>query len=446
MRELLDGYMPGLTEAVQGQIIDRAEGVPLYAVETARMLLDRDLIEQRDGVFRATGTIADLEIPETLQALVAARIDRLTEQERRLVRDAAVVGKTFPRELLEAVTDVPEDRLDAVLATLLRKEIFSLDADARSPERGLYGFVQDLLRQVAYETMARGERRSRHLAAAAYVERMSSDAELELAEIVSSHYLAALALDPGADDVEEIAARACATLVKAAERAASLAAAESAKRYYEQALELTRSPLEAAELHEQAGLAAARSKNPAESRAHLEQAIAGFEKLGFPQCAARVSARLAVDVTWSEDNDVERAIADLQHAFEVLIAGEPNRDLAVLAVQSARPLFFSGRIDDAMARNEFGLQLGETLLLTDVIAEGLITKGLMLNAHGRHQEAELLLRHSLSIATANDLSDAALRAYGNLAAVLSFADRYRDALELSDAGVALAQKVGHAVQ
>jgi tetratricopeptide (TPR) repeat protein len=232
--------------------------------------------------------------------------------------------------------------------------------------------------------------------------------------------------------------------VRAAERAASLGATESAMRYYEQALQLTPSPLEAAELHEQAGMAAARSRDAAGARAHLEQAIADFEELGFPQRAARVSAHLAVNVTWAEEHDIERAVADLQPAFEVLVAGEPNPDMAVLAVQSARPLFFSGRVDEAMARNELGLQMGETLLLADVIAEGLTTKGLMLNARGRHQEAEVLLRHSLSLASENDLSDAALRAYGNLAAVLSIGDRNREALELAEAGVALAQKIGDA--
>ena len=443
MEDLLEGYVPGLPEGLQRQIIDRAEGVPLYAVETVRMLLDRDLIERQADGFVATGKIDELQVPETLQALVAARIDDLADLERRLVRDAALIGKTFPRDLLVAVTEVPDDRLDAALDALVRKEILSLDADPRSPERGMYAFVQDLLRQVAYETLARGERKRGHLAAAGYLERTLSD-ELEPAEIVSAHYLAALELAPDADDAQEIAARASTTLVKAAERADSLAAPESAKRYYERALELTSSPLEAAELHERAGMAAARSEDAAEARVHYEQAIAGFDKLGFPQHAARVAARLAVEVTWQVDSDIERAVADLQAAFEVLVDGEPNPELAMLAVQSARPLFFSGRIDEATARNELGLQIGETLLLTDVIAEGLNTKGLILNTQGRHQEAELLARHSLSLAVANDLSDAALRAYGNLAASLCNTNRFREALELSEAGVAQARKFGHA--
>ena len=441
--ELLAGYVPGLPDEARERVVERAEGVPLYAVELVRMLVDRGLVEQRDGDFRTTGPIDDLQVPETLHALVAARLDGLSEVERRLVCDASLVGKSFPREALAAVSELPDEQLDAVLSALVRKEILSLDADPRSPDRGRYAFVQDLLRQVAYETMAKSERKRRHLRAAAHLEQGVEGAH-ELAEVVASHYLAALELDPDADDAAEIGASAHGTLVKAGERAAGLAATESAQRYYERALELTGGPLERAELHERAGLMAARRGSAADARGHFEQAEAAFAELGLPYRAARVSARLAIDVTWAEDHDIERAVADLERAFVVLVEGERDPDLAMFAVQSARPLHFSGRSEQAMARNELALDMGEALLLPEVIAEGLNTKALMLDARGRHQEAELLLRHSLGLALERDLSDAALRAYGNLTAILSLGDRYREALEVCEAGVTLARKVGDA--
>ena len=96
--ELLEGFVPGLPDDIGRQVLDRAEGVPLYAVETVRMLLDRGLLEQQGSRYRPTGSIAALEVPETLHALVAARLDGLTDDERRLVQDASVVGKTFTRE------------------------------------------------------------------------------------------------------------------------------------------------------------------------------------------------------------------------------------------------------------------------------------------------------------------------------------------------------------
>ena len=95
MGELLDGLVPGLPGSLRTQILDRAEGVPLYAMETVRMLLDRGALVQEDSVYRPVGEIASLDVPETLHALIAARLDGLSPDERRLLQDAAVLGKTF---------------------------------------------------------------------------------------------------------------------------------------------------------------------------------------------------------------------------------------------------------------------------------------------------------------------------------------------------------------
>ena len=95
METLLDGFVPGLSADVRTQILERSEGVPLYAVETVRMLIDRGLLEQVGDEYRPTGPIEALEVPETLQALIAARLDALPAEERSVVQDAAVLGKTF---------------------------------------------------------------------------------------------------------------------------------------------------------------------------------------------------------------------------------------------------------------------------------------------------------------------------------------------------------------
>jgi len=441
MEALLDGFVPGLPRELRRQVLNRAEGVPLYAVETVRMLLDRGLLESHAGAYRTTGPIEALEIPETLHALVAARLDGLAGDERQLLQDASVVGKTFARSTLAALASIPQVEVDRVLEALVRKEIFSLQADLRSPERGQYGFLQDLLRQVAYETMPRGERKARHLAAAAQLEQEWVDGEQEIVEIVASHYLTALQLDPSATDAAEIGKKARTTLVRAGERAASLAADESAQRYFEQALELADSPLERAELHERAGRMATHGSRPVEARAHFERAIATFEEIGLTHPAARVTAQLGL-LTWRQEGDIERATVDMERALAVLADEEHDADLAMLAVQLGRPLFFTGRLDDAMAQTELALEIAEALRLPEVISHGLNTKSLILSARGRHQEAELLMRHSLEVALAHDLSEAAIRAYINLTATLHLWDRHREALDLSRTGVALARKVG----
>src|SRR5262249_17542573 len=166
METLVDGFVPGLPADVRGQVLARSEGVPLYAVETVRMLLDRGLLEQAGAGYRPTGPIEALDVPETLQALVAARLDGLDPEERKLLQDASVLGKAFTRDGLAAVSGSTVGDLDRLLPGLARKEVLSLHADPRSPERGQYSFLQDLLRQVAYDSLPRGERKAMHLASA----------------------------------------------------------------------------------------------------------------------------------------------------------------------------------------------------------------------------------------------------------------------------------------
>jgi tetratricopeptide (TPR) repeat protein len=332
-----------------------------------------------------------------------------------------------------------------VLTALVRKEILSLQADPRSPERGQYGFLQDLLRQVAYETMPRGERKARHLAAAAQLEQEWAESEQETAEIVAFHYLTALELDSNAADAAEIGKKARVTLVRAGERAASLAGTESAQRYFEQALELADTPLERAELHERAGDVAMRGGRTVGARSHFEQAIATFEEIGLTHPAARVTARLGI-LTWHQEGDIVRAISDLERALSVLADEERDADLAMLTVQLGRTLFFTGRVDEALARTEQALEIAEALRLPEVISHGLNTKSLILSARGRHEEGELLMRHSLETALANDLSDPALRGYVNLTATVFGWDRYREALDLSRQGAQLGRKVGDRVE
>jgi predicted ATPase len=121
MEELLSGMAPGLPLELRAKVLQRAEGVPLYAVEIVRMLLDRGLLVREGEIFRTVGEVEALEVPETLHGLIAARLDGLSAEERKVVQDASVLGKSFSRQALLALTRIPEDRLDPMLAALLRK-------------------------------------------------------------------------------------------------------------------------------------------------------------------------------------------------------------------------------------------------------------------------------------------------------------------------------------
>ena len=438
MEQLLAGLVPGLPSGLRAQILARAEGVPLYAVETVRMLLDRGLLAQEGSAYRVVGEIGALEVPETLHALIAARLDGLSTEERRLLGDAAVLGKTFTRSALAALTSVERDQLEPLLTTLVRREVLGLQSDPRSPEQGQYGFLQDLLRHVAYETQPKRDRRAKHLAAAAHLS--ATLAEDEVAEVVASHLLDAYRLDPGAADAAGLKARAGAALSSAGERTASLGAAAEAQRYFERAAELSDEPLARAGLVGRAGEMALRANRPSQARAMLEQASAAFAERDDSGAAARLDAVLAqIDF---EEGDPRQAVARLVPALEALEAGEPDADLAATAGQLGRYLVLSGDYEQAAPHLERALTLAEELELPETLAQALNTKAIPLLRGHRRYEARLLLEGALELALAHDLHAAALRAYNNLGVFLWASDRARETLALYEQAVELARRAG----
>jgi class 3 adenylate cyclase/predicted ATPase len=442
MSELLAGLVPGLPDEVRASILARAEGIPLYAVETVRMLLDRGLLAPEGDVYRPIGAIETLEVPETLHALVAARLDGLTPEERHLLEDASVLGKVFTKHGLTALTGLSDAGLEPLLAALVRKEMLSIQADPRSPERGQYSFLQDLVRRVAYETISKRQRKAKHLAAADFLLSLSSAEEDEAIEVVASHYLDAYAAAPDDPDAEEIRSKARETLVRAGERAASLAANAEAQRAFERAIELTNDPFEQATLHERAGAAAAIGARADEATAHFESSIALFEAEGAGHPAARVSARLA-EILWDRGR-LEDGLERMERSLAVLLEEEPDEDVAALAAQVGRFSFFAGHREVAMQRSETALVLAEALSLPEVLSQALNTKALVLLAQGRRNEGSVLLRHALDVALEHDKPSAALRAFYNLAdGVFSNGDRYEDAAEIARQGLAHARKVGN---
>ncbi len=440
MDELLSGLVPGLHDDLRARILDRAEGVPLYAVETVRMLLDRGLLVQEGNVYHPTGPIETLEVPQTLHALIAARLDGLTPEERRLIQDGSVLGKTFTMPGICWVSGRAESEVLPILSSLVRKEVLSLQADPRSPERGQYGFLQDLVKWVAYETLSKRERKAKRLAAAAFIESTWSGDEDEIVEVVAAHYLEAYREVPDAPDAEEIKNKTRDMLARAGERAESLAAPVESQRYFEQAADLADDPVAQAELLERAGMMAkAAGHDPTDL---FERAIGIFESRERTHPAARVAARLA-EAMWDSGRLVA-AVELMDRSFEVLSAEEPDEDFAALAAQLGRMMFFAGKPDLGFERIDVALEIAESLWLPEVLSQALNTKAVLLYAwKGRRREALALLRFALEIALEHDLPSASLRAYYNTADIAAQSDRYQEALEYVRTGLELARKVGN---
>ena len=116
MGQLLDAVVDGLHPRVRAAVIGRAEGVPLYAIETLRVLSSRGALQEREGRLVAVEELGELDVPATLGSLIAARLDALTPAERGLVRAMCVFGGSFPRAAAAALGDPPEAELDDTLA------------------------------------------------------------------------------------------------------------------------------------------------------------------------------------------------------------------------------------------------------------------------------------------------------------------------------------------
>jgi class 3 adenylate cyclase/tetratricopeptide (TPR) repeat protein len=437
MEELLMGLVPGLPVRLREQILARAEGVPLYAVETVRMLLDRGLLVQEGASYQLVGEVATLEVPETLHALIAARLDGLSPEERRLLGDAAVLGKTFAPEALGALSGLEQRRLEELLAGLVRREVLGLQSDPRSPEQGQYSFLQDLLRHVAYETLPKRERREKHLAAADHL--AVSLGEDEVAEVVASHLLDAYRLDLDAGGGDELRERTHEALLRAGSRARSLGASTEARRYFEQAAELGAGPSERAAALSRAGEMAAAAGDNEAGHGLFQQAVDLYETAGDTHAAARASAWLGLVET--RLGRLEQSVERMEQAFAVIGDDEPDADLALLLVRLGQAHFFAGNPDRSAELIERGLDVAEALRLPEQLARGWMAKASVLSL--RHpEEARGLFQLARETALESELYQAASVACSNLSDLAFQRDRYGHSLAHLEQALELARRIG----
>jgi class 3 adenylate cyclase/predicted ATPase len=440
MDELLSGLVPGLPDEPRAAIRTRADGIPLYAVETVRMLLDRGVLEPAGNEYRLTGPIDSVEVPETLHALIAARLDGLETDERLMVERAAVLGKTFTVQGLAALSGVDEAEAERVLAALVRKELLALDTDPRSPERGQYGFLQALVQRIAYEMLARGERRALHVVAATFLAESAGVDLDEIAEVIAMHYRDAYEAAPNADDAAAMRSSALAWLRRAGERSAALAATEDARRAFDDAAELAGDGPERAALLERAGELALAGYELDVAVERLEQSRALYLEAGRTHDAARAVVPLCTAL-WVQAR-IDEALELAKPALEILASDEPDEDVARLAAEVARLHFFRGEIEEAMRRVEQALTIAESQSLPVVLTQALNTKSLLLRAE-HPREGRALVREALDIALEHDLVDGALRAYNNLAVNEWEADRHDESRRMVAEGFELARRRGH---
>ena len=238
-----------------------------------------------------------------------------------------MLGGSFPRQAIDAVSDIDPADLDELLSSLVRKEVLTVRADKLSPERGQYAFTQSLIRSVAYDMLTRAERKARHLRTAEHLRTAFPDEGAEVAEVIGAHLYDAYKAAGDDADAEELRARACGAYVLAAERAETVGAPEAAESAYLKAAELSSDEAERAGFTENAGRMASFAGWNERAIGHFEAAIAAHAVAGRVVEVAGVTAELGSSL--NSLGRGEQAVLRLEEALATL--DEETAPPAVLA-------------------------------------------------------------------------------------------------------------------
>ena len=344
-----------------------------------------------------------------------------------------MLGQSFQIPALSAVSGVPAGELAGRLDRLVRSDLVRVEVDPRSPERGQYAFLQALIREVAYATLALRDRRTRHLAAARHFESIGDE---ELAGALAAHYLAAYRASSEGPEADALAGQARIALRAAAERATSLGSLAQAVTFLEQAAEVTPDPAERAELHERAGNAARSGGRAAQGLRHFELAFDLLDELGDRSGQARVAAFQGAALNALRRRD--EAFVHLQAAFaEFEDLGDENPDLVVLMrwLVVVASLLDRHDVADPIAARQ--LASAERLGLADLAAAALLSRGQAALYAGRGWEARALTQGALELFEEAGDIDSTLQAASLLATIVALDSPaksvtvQRDALDLA---------------
>ena len=400
------------------EIVARAQGNPLYAIETVRALADRGVLTQVDGRLVASGAspVGELDVPASLNALLASRLDALESPERELVTAMSVFGGSFPVQAVTALTKLEVGQVEPLLDALLRKQVFVIFSDPLSPDRGQYAFAQGLLRAVAYETLGRRTRKRLHLAAAAHLRAAFPDEGEDLAEVIAGHTLVAFeATEPLDDDHDELRVQAVDALKRSADRAESVGGPLVACDALVRAAELA-SERERPELLERAGPLAHLGGQYERALALGEQARDLFIASDRAREAALAERRTLGALRGL--GRMNEQVSRLQAALDALasLVDQLDPGIAELQVRLGRALMFTGDYEQADRLMDAGMTTAQALELDEVLADAFDGRAVLCQGFlGRPREARMFFEAAIAITEERELTTRRAIASSNFA-------------------------------
>jgi class 3 adenylate cyclase/tetratricopeptide (TPR) repeat protein len=401
-----------LPEDAQRDLLARAAGNPLYAEEYARMLVDRGFLRRdADGV--RLERLEAFPVPESIQGLIAARLDALPLEEKSLLQSAAVVGRAFWFGSLTKLSGLPQYVVGERLAALERKEFVRKERLWPATGGSRYVFHHVLVRDVAYGQIPRADRAERHRLAAEWLERLKSD-RADLAEMLAHHYESALGFARAAgQDTSRLAHRTRLALRDAGDRAAALNAWGTAKRLYADSVALWPRDSERARLLFHYGKAWFRAEGGGGEV--LEEALHELLVQGNSELAAEAEVMLG-ELRFRQ-GDRDGAFVRFEHALALLADAPPSLSKAHVLSTLSRFHSVARETDSAIRIGRQALKMAEELGFDEVRAHALNNIGI---ARAARADAGGIddLEHSLAIALERN-SPESIRAYLNLGTVLA---------------------------
>ena len=405
-----------LPAETQSALLERAGGNPLYA-------------EQYALLYRERGSVEELPLPETVQGIVAARLDGLSAEEKSVLQDAAVIGKVFWTGAL------PGGRLDEVLHGLERKEFVRRERRSSVEGQEEYAFRHVLARDVAYGQIPRADRAERHRVVAEWLESLGRPEDH--ADMLAHHYGAALDLVKAAGrDAAPLSERAREAFRAAGDRALSLNAFASAAAHYQGALELTED--DDPSLLVRYGLARFHATETGEDE--LARAVEGLLAAGDGETAAEAQVIL-VELAWKR-GDRATAYERLERAEEMAAGLSASRAKAHVLSTVSRYRMLGGRPEDAIRAGGEALAMATGLGIDELRVHALTNTGPARAWSGDTDEGIADLEQALEIGRRLG-SPEVLRTYINLGAVVAQHGDIRRCGELHHEAFELATRLGH---
>jgi class 3 adenylate cyclase/tetratricopeptide (TPR) repeat protein len=417
---------PVMPVETQQALLARAGGNPLYAEQYVRMLAER--------------TDADeFPLPETVQGIIAARLDALSAEEKRLLQDAAILGKVF---WLGAVTGELDRHMAEMCLHALERKDFVLRARRSSVANEVeYSFLHVLVRDVAYGQIPRAQRGEKHRRAAAWIASLGRPEDH--AEMLAHHYTSALELRRAAGQLIDapFAAQALESLRDAGERAFSLSAFATATGFFESAIELAPAgSIDRARLLFRIG----RSRFFAgdSDQGVLAAASADLLACGDRDAAAEAEVVLC-ELEWLS-GATEASLQHLNRARELVDAGAPSRVKAYVISNVSRYLMLSGQSAEAIRVGREAAAMAEQFGLDEVRANALNNIGTT-RANSGDPDGIVDLEHAIALAEQADAPAAMCRAMGNLASTLWAQGNLERAASIRAETESAAARFGHSL-